>query len=124
MPNSISDLDVFVQCDERALRAYLVFGVSLLILGVLVVLSSFLPLLNSADPNPTRDLLVKGMGLFTSTVAGLPLNEYLKRRRRLDILRDTDDQWRRLSESENPPEEEIERIKELAWKIREKALAG
>ena len=122
MAETIPNLDGFIQRDQRALRIYLAFGVVLVLLGILVVIASFLPF--TGPSNGVRDLLMKIGGGFVSTLGGFPLNEYLKRRDRMDAIRATKELWERLSKSEEPPQDQLDRVKNLAWKMLETAALG
>jgi hypothetical protein len=121
VPQDIPDLDVFIRRDQRALRVYVGFGAFIVLLGVLLVVASFFPVLGAAGG---AALLLKLGGGFIATLASFPLKEYLARRDRIDAVRGLKEIWLKLSRSANPPQDEVERVRDLTWKMLEKATAG
>lgn len=122
MADDIPNLDVFIERDKRAVKVYLSFGALLVLLGVLIVISSFLPITESSDQ--VQDLLMTLGGGFISSLGGFPLSEYLKRRERIEAVGETKELWEQLSKSPNPPQEQLDRVKNLAWKVLETAAVG
>jgi hypothetical protein len=106
--------------DQRALRIYLAHSGYIIGLGgLLVALSLVLP-----QGWEGGDFLLQIGGAFVATVSVLPLREYLERHDRISRVRELKEQCDRLSSMDDPPEDDVKRVREILWKVYEKAAVG
>lgn len=117
-----SKLDRFIDRDRRAVRVYLLVSLLVLVAGLMTIVVGLVPLLGSRSTS--QALLLEVCGLFISSLSGYPIKEYLARRDRQENLETLKDLWESLLRVQPPPEEDLQKIREVAWKVLEKGVTG
>jgi hypothetical protein len=116
------DLDRFIQRDRSALKLYLGFTAVMVLSGVAILLATLA--IYGGIPEPVGGKLFGIAGTFVACVAGFPLKEYLARRDRIYATTMLKRRWQGLVSSQSPPQAELDRVKDLFWKIYEKRTLG
>ncbi len=122
MAYDVPELDRFIARDQRAIKVYVIFGACIVLLGVGVVVASFL--ISSDAEQGVQSFLLKLGGGFIATLSAFPLKEYLERRDRIDGVLAVKERWQVLVNSQEPPEAELNHLQQIMIKLYEKAALG
>lgn len=107
-------LEQLIADQRRGLRYQMVFSFSLLLFGLLIVMTG---LLLPANAEIVKQLVTLGGGFVTSLTA-LPVRDVLNRREKVSTLRQMITIRHRLGEKDQA------RLDEIAWKAVEKIVSG
>ena len=122
MSEAVLNFDRLVAMDRRAVRVYLAFSALVLLAGILIAGASFTDLFAIAD---TDKKWLQGLGGgFIAATSSFPIKECVSRLNRIDMLRATEELWRQMVSRPDTPKSDLDRIKEIVWKLYEKGLTG
>ena len=116
-------LDGLIESGSRAIRYYVIFTVSLVALGALVLIVANL-LSDKLIPELLKQLLSMG-AIFSSALGALPIKEIMKRKEKIGMLETIKTQIDKLEEAGEAVDADArKRIDSLVWKVVEKTALG
>ena len=122
MTEAVPNFDRFVAMDQRAVRVYLAFSALVLLAGILIAGASFTDFFAIADADKKW---LQGLGGgFIAATATFPIKECVSRLNRIDMLRAIEERWRQLLSLPDTPKSDLDRLKEIVWKLYEKGVTG
>lgn len=120
-------LDQLIYIQRRAIRSYILFGIGLVVLGVIVMaVGIFSPVTWFTPYFPNAQDGVKGAiglgGGFIASLISMPVKEIVERRGKITIFETYRDQFKNLKNTSKAEKEKIQkRLEELMWSYFEKA---
>lgn len=110
-----AQLQRFVASDRSALRIYLGFFGLTLVAGLALAAWGF-----AAGSTDNDGLFLKLGGVLVASLGSFPLKEYISLRSRITALLNVQALWNDYSALPDPPQAELDRLRELVWKLYEK----
>jgi len=121
---SVPDFESLVVPLMREQRSYFLLAFAIIFLGVVLILGMFVtPIFLPDAENPAKNMITIG-GFGLSTMSALPIRNWLSARRRVDYIRHMEQLWRQYAGMSKPPKDELDRLKDLLWKLREQGALG
>lgn len=112
-----AQLERFENADRGSLRLYVGFFLATLICGLALALGGFLA---QPQDGSSNGLFLKLGGTFVAALGTFPLKECIAIRSRIQTLAAMRAMWQDYADQPTPPEAELQRVKELVWKLYEK----
>lgn len=107
MALSKSILDTLIQNQRDAVNRHSLYSLSVILMGVLILVSSNLLIANNITD--TVKVILNVGGAFVSTVSAYPINQVILRKEKLSIFQTFKANFNNMSP------EEVKKVEELIW---------